>query len=959
MTKKSQTGSQDSRHRRGEEINRNKDADIRETSVIVDESSRIVHELRVHQIELEIQNEELRRTHAELEEKHEQYLDLYDFAPVGYFTLFEQGQIIATNLTASTMLDMPRNNLIGQQIARFICCDDQYIFSHKMRQLFATGEAQAWELGMKKSGGTVFWCSLNAVMKQGSDVPVCCVVISDISDRRIAEKALVESEQRYRTLANSGQALIWTATPDKLCNYFNEPWLAFTGRTLEQEVGKGWTEGVHPEDFGRCLEIYDTAFDRRESFSMEYRLRHVSGEYRWIVDQGTPRYDTRGEFLGYIGHCLDVSKRKNAEEAVRESEVNLRNIADTMQETLSVISLNGTFLYANQKATWNMLGGKSGDLIGKNLREVIEKVQAEGLIERYQSVYQSGKPSHQEIKVDLKTGAKWFFNTFKPIDYGTPPVPAVLSVSLDITDRKLAEYELQRMSQIIENVDSIAVFKDSELRYIAVNQAYLRLTGWTSLAEVAGRTDRELFKDIVSSEQIAEYIENDRAALKLPAGRVLTVEECLTTKDGTHRTFLTKKFPVYEKNGDTLLGVATLTTEITDLKSLETSLLEAKEKAEAANHAKSAFLANMSHELRTPLNGILGMLQLLETSVQDKEELEFCALAIQSANRLTSLLSDILDLSRVEASMMLIRSKRFNLRSALTQTIDLFVPVAVQTGVTLKRHFDPGLPIWVVGDSIRLQQVLTNLIGNSFKFTKRGHVHVEAYPLPSRRNDTFRVYFAIEDTGCGIADEELGSLFQPFTQVSQGYTRNHQGAGLGLSISKQLVTLMGGNMAVESEEGVGTTVAFCVTLGNEVRPHDDDAVLESLTAPPASLQILVAEDDDATIFVISRLLEKSGHSVTVARNGQEALEMHEVNDFDLILMDVSMPVMDGIEACQRIRGSSNSHKREIPIIALTAYAMTGDKEKFLAAGMSGYVAKPVNIETLMQMMVETLAEQRR
>jgi PAS domain S-box-containing protein len=437
------------------------------------------------------------------------------------------------------------------------------------------------------------------------------------------------------------------------------------------------------------------------------------------------------------------------------------------------------------------------------------------------------------------------------------------------------------------------------------------------------------------------------------------IEHRIVRKDDGEIRFVIERC-VHERDAEgKVIRSVGMVQDITERKRNEEELRLAKEQAEAASRAKSEFLANMSHEIRTPLNGILGMLQLLETSVQDKEDLQFCALAIQSTNRLTRLLSDILDLSRVEASMMPIRSERFNLHSVLTQTIDLFAPVAVQTGVTLARHLDPGLPVWVVGDSIRLQQVLTNLIANSFKFTQRGHVHVEAYALPSRSNDTLRVFFAIEDTGCGIADEDLGNLFKPFTQVSQGYTRNHQGAGLGLTISKHLVSLMGGNMAVESEVGVGTTFAFCVTFGNEAQSHDDEVASESRTASPVPCRILLAEDDETTAFSISRLLEKSGLSVTVAHNGQEAVEMHEANDFDIILMDVSMPIMDGIEACQRIRGSGNSHKRDIPIIAMTAYAMAGDKEKFLAAGMSGYVAKPVNMEILMQMMSQTLADQQR
>ena len=645
----------------------------------------------------------------------------------------------------------------------------------------------------------------------------------------------------------------------------------------------------------------------------------------------------------------------SAEVMLRHSVQRHRSILQTAMDGIWLIDEQGRLVEVNETYC-RMSGYSMQELLTMSIPDVecletasdtaahIKQIMERGE-DRFESQHRRKDGSIFDVEISVQ---------YRPADGGQ----LVVFVQ-DITERKRAEQELQRMSQLIENTDSIAVFKDPELRYLAVNKAYLRLTGNKSLADVAGKTDLDLFKDIATADQIAEFMRNDRTALGLPAGRVLTVDESFQVEDGTCRTFLTKKFPVYVRDAKTCLGVGILATEITDLKRMESALFEAKEKAETANKAKSEFLANMSHEIRTPLNGIMGVLQLLETTTLDEEQLHFCSLGIQSTNRLTSLLSDILDLSRVEANMMLIRSIRFNLYSALTQILDLFEPVGVKTGVTLTRYLDPGLPIWVVGDSIRLQQVLTNLIGNSFKFTERGHVHVEAYALPSRSNNTLRVFFAIEDTGCGIADEELVNLFQPFTQVSQGYTRNHQGAGLGLTISKHLVGLMGGNMVVESEKGVGTTFAFCVTLGTGAQPHDDEVAAESRATPPLSRRILLAEDDETTVFSISRLLEKSGHNVTVARNGQEALEMHAVNDFDLILMDISMPVMGGIEACQRIRNSRSSHKRDIPIIALTAYAMAGDKERFLAAGMSGYVAKPVNMESLMQMMSETLAELRR
>lgn len=294
------------------------------------EIRQLLHELQVHQIELEMQNDELCRTQHELEASHARYFELYELAPVGYLSLSGQGLILKANLTAATMLGVARGVLVAQPINRFIFKDDRVIFQYH-KQNIATGELQACELRMVKRDGTQFWAHLSFIAVQtpstdtGQDAgssTVFRVALSDISEHKLVE-ALQESELNYRTLADSGQALIWTARTDKLCDYFNKVWLDFTGRTYEQEFGNGWTEGAHPDDVQRCLDVYTNAFDLRETFSMDYRLRRHDGEFRWIQDDGCPRYDIKGKFAGYIGYCLDITERKAAEDAlkIKSSEI--------------------------------------------------------------------------------------------------------------------------------------------------------------------------------------------------------------------------------------------------------------------------------------------------------------------------------------------------------------------------------------------------------------------------------------------------------------------------------------------------------------------------------------------------------------------------------------------------------------------------------------------------------------
>ena len=681
----SQSGSPNLLRSKAEELSRKSVAGSPENPANgpVKEGAWMVHELRVHQIELEMQNEELRRAHEELEEEHQRYLDLYDFAPVGYCTLSKQGQVTASNLTVTAMLDVTRSNLVGQSITRFICNDDRHIFDHAMKQLFATEAAQNCELRMEKPDGTQFWACLEFVLNTRDGSPACRVVISDINDRKKAEIALAESELHFRNLADCGQALIWTSGKDKLCDYFNEPWLAFTGRTLDQELGNGWVEGVHADDLDRCIDTYVTAFDRQEPFSMEYRLRHVSGEFRWLVDQGTPRFNSQGAFVGYIGHCLDITPRKHMEE----------------------------------------------------------------------------------------------------------------------------------------------------------------------------------------------------------------------------------------------------------------ELVAAKNAAESANKAKSAFLANMSHEIRTPLNGLLGMMQLLETTETSDEQQMYIEMAIRSGGRLTRLLSDILDLSRIEAGRMPLSEEPFNLSETFSAITDSFGPVSIHKRLPVRIDVAPNVPEEVLGDEVRVRQVLFNLVGNAMKFCDQGEVRVEISTLLPLPPDTIRVLFCVTDTGMGMSDKTLETLGDPFTQASDGFTREHQGAGLGLSICKRLVSAMGGTLTFESILGRGTTAYLMLPFKRRTYSSLPDQ--PSLDSAAPSLRILLVEDDETSRVAEMQLLKKMGHTVQTANNGSEALESMRRSTFDCVLMDVQMEVMDGLEATKNIRADvSKFFDPKIPIVAMTAYAMRGDRERFIMAGMDDYISKP-------------------
>ena len=433
-------------------------------------------------------------------------------------------------------------------------------------------------------------------------------------------------------------------------------------------------------------------------------------------------------------------------------------------------------------------------------------------------------------------------------------------------------------------------------------------------------------------------------------------EDVLTSRaEGIHTKFLQNEtYPTTTEDGRYVLATfrpmsnglkAGISIDVTDLRNREIELKKARRQADLANASKSAFLANMSHEIRTPLNGVMGMAQVLEGTHLDAAQREFVSTIIESGKTLMALLNDVLDLSKIEAGKFDIVASDANLAHVLRRQLKLWRPRAEEKGLELALAFDADLPGYVSFDQVRVQQCVSNLVSNAIKFTDKGRVEIfaSAKALPDQEH---LIQVRVRDTGPGMDEETLARLFKPFAQADETISRSHGGTGLGLSITRRLAELMGGSATVESSPGRGSTFTISFRAGSAQPPVAASGGSAAQTGDvrellkSSNLRVLLVDDHPINRQVAALFLRPFNMHIVEAVDGAEALEALEREPFDIVLMDMHMPVMDGPTAVARIRASHEAWS-SVPVIALTADAMSGDKERYLAMGMTGYLSKPL------------------
>jgi PAS domain S-box-containing protein len=942
-----------------------------------------------------IAEEALRETAEKYESIFNSFLDLYYRSDV-------KGTILELSPSVYKLSGYKPEELIGKSVD-MVYSDIES--RNKMIQLLVlNGSVNDFENVLRHKNGTLIPVSITSHLNKGKDGETLFIegTIRDITERKQVEKAIRDNEERWQfALEGSGDGVWdWDVLSQEV--FYSKQWkemLGYQEHEIKNKIEE-WENRIHPDDKKKVvLDLHSHFNSKSPVFINEHRVLCKNGKYKWVLSRGKViSQSSENDSFRVLGTFTDITKRKLSEEKLNKIvslqtllsllatefiNIPLENSDDAINRLLALIgdkleldrvyifsynfeadTMSNTFEWCNDGITKeiNNLQDIPNELapewVSKHLNGEIITIPDVNALPTDSHLREILEPQSIKtlvtIPMILNGECLGFvgFDSVKSIREWNTDEITFLHVLADllsnVTDRKRNEEALRNreayLKAIFNNVPYQMWLKDTEGKFLAINQPFAEAFNIEDADTIIGKSVHTIW-----TADMAEHFDNQDKEVMLTL-KQKTVEEIILQND-TKRWFEIFRAPILDQNG-ILLGTTGIARDITKRKKADKELIMATEAAESANNAKSRFLANMSHEIRTPLNAIIGMINMLDDTQLNVPQKKLLRNLYISSDNLFTIINDILDFSKIESGQFTLEKTDFSINEIIRRVYGSQEYKAEEKNIKLKYSIDPNISPFLIGDPVRLQQVLVNLVNNAIKFTPEGTVELSC-TLQSKSSMTNSIKFCVEDTGIGISNDSLSKIFQSFQQEDESITRTYGGTGLGLAISKQLIELMGGTIEVESLKDSGSKFFFTLNLPVLKKEASDENKEPKKTAfmNLKGVTILLVEDNKFNQIIAQSLLEKWETTVKIADNGQKAIEILQSSTFDIILMDLQMPVMDGITAAGIIR---QQLKLDIPILALTANVVKGVIEKCMEAGMNGYVSKPFIPEDIHAKIVSLL-----
>lgn len=872
-----------------------------------------------------------------LKESEEKIQSIFRAAPVG-IGLVVSRVLFEVNDTLCTLIGYQRNELIGKS--------SQILYPSK-EEYDRVGKKKYSQIDLKGRGSieTVFKCKdgrlLNVILSstpldQTDLLKGVTFTVLDITERKLAEVALRESEEKFRSIAENLSDIIFLTDTNGILTYVS-PSVEVIGYSSDELSGRFFGDFLIDGELEKAMVFFSNALNSiNNSFTVQLLFKRKNGRSFYAELSGAA-FTIGNDVKGVLGLLRDISDKMKREEDLRK----LSLVVEQNPVSIVITNTDGIIEYANPKMC-EVTGFSNDELLGKN-----------------SSVLSSGEKSTQEYKLlwdTIKSGNDWkgeFHNrkkngelywesaTLSPIKNEKDEITHYLGIKEDITLRKVLEESTRESEKryrelFLNNPVPTYIFDEITLGFVEVNDAAVESYGY-SRDEFASMT----LKDLRIKEEIPQLMESIASIGK---DTFHSTNMRHLKKNGTLFPVEITSHSLPEKNGRKTRLVTV--TDITERVKAAEQMSLAREKAEASDRIKTTFLNNISHEVRTPLNGILGFAEIMnQTGLSDEERKESMLMLYQSSDRLLNTITSYMDISLLTSGAMSVNKNDFCPALILSNLFEIHQPLCTQKKLQLFLDIPPGGEgLLMNSDPEVLRKIFSHLLDNSIKFTEKGSIH---FGFTSSNSE---IRFFVSDTGIGIQKESLGQIFARFAKEDRGPQKISEGSGLGLSIAKGLAEILGGSISVESEPDSGSCFTLTLSLksdkgtasGNIREIQNNDKI--------DNYAILIAEDDDTNFFYLNAILSREfGSKILHAFNGREAIDLFRANqDIRLVLMDIKMPEVDGIEATGQIK----KIRSQVPVIAITAYAMSGDEERVMAAGCDGYLSKPISKEKLLRKIAE-------